>query len=66
MSRHTKLIRAVVADGFTERQSKRDQQRLKQNELKAASARKRRSAIQSAGALERGKLPTPKAAGGTS
>ena len=59
-------IREVVADGFAQRQWKRDQKRLALNARKVAWAQKRRAAIQSAKAAERGKLPTTKTAGGIS
>jgi hypothetical protein len=61
-----RTVKDVVADGFTERQWKREQKRQARKERKAASAVKRNSAIASAKAEASAKLPKTKAAGGNS
>jgi hypothetical protein len=72
-----RTVKELVADGFEERQRKRQQRRdafnaktrgynARMKELEAALAAKRNSAITSATAAVRAKLPTTKAAGGKS
>ena len=48
--RGPKELRKFIAEGFTERQWKRDQKRLRLNERKVAWAQKRRSASKAEGA----------------